>query len=219
MKKIISKLGLAISAFAIVFGALSLSSCQKEEIEYNKDIPGGSIVIPGTDLTSIEELLAQIKEYLVKEQQAQLEDLLDKIAGDNEEIKAQLERIVAQIQEEQERDAEIKALLEEVLGKALPSIEEFLSQIKDYLENDQLAQLEKLLDEISGDNAEIKAQLVEIVNQIKEGLSTESDIKVLLEQILKHLEDAHKTDPHSDPHGDPHGHGEGSNAGGGAIGK
>lgn len=115
MKKIISKLGLAISAFAIVFGALSLSSCQKEEIEYNKDIPGGSIVIPGTDLTSVEELLGQIKEYLAKEQKAQLEDLLDKIAGDNEEIKAQLEEIVAQIEEGQKTDAEIKALLEQIL--------------------------------------------------------------------------------------------------------
>ena len=106
MKKIISKLGLAISAFAIVFGALSLSSCQKEEIGYNKDIPGGQIVIPGTDLTSVEELLDKIREYLEDEQQALLEDLLDQIAGDNEEIKAQLEEIVAQIEEGQKTDAE-----------------------------------------------------------------------------------------------------------------
>lgn len=150
MKKIISKLGLAISAFAIVFGALSLSSCQKEEIEYNKDIPGGSIVIPGTDITSIEQLLSQIKDYLAKEQKAQLDELIDKIAAGNADIKAQLEDIIAQIEEGQKTDAEIKALLE---------------------------------------------------------------------KILKHLEDEHKTDPHSDPHGDPHGHGNGSNAGGGATGK
>lgn len=154
MKKIISKLGLAISAFAIVFGALSLSSCQKEEIEYNKDIPGGQIVIPGTDITSIEQLLSQIKDYLAKEQKAQLDELIAQIAGDNEDIKAQLEAIV---------------------------------------------------------------------EQIKEGQKTDAEIKALLEKIIKHLEDEHKTDPHSDPHsdphGDPHGHGEGSNAGGGATGK
>lgn len=117
MKKIISKLGLAISAFAIVFGALTLSSCQKEEIEYNKDIPGGQIVIPGTDITSIEQLLSQIKDYLAKEQKAQLDELIAQIAGDNEEIKAQLEEIVAQIKEGQKTDAEIKALLEEIIKK------------------------------------------------------------------------------------------------------
>jgi len=106
MKKFISKLGFAVSVFALVFGAVTLNSCQKESISY---------VIPGTDLSTVEELLDQIKTYLLNEQDAKLQELIDAIAGEDDSIKTQLNDVIEEIKLNNKTDFEIKILLERIL--------------------------------------------------------------------------------------------------------
>ena len=115
MKKIISKV--AVLAFAAVIGVFSLTSCEKEVFEHSEVLPGGDIVIPGTDLTSIEALLAEIKAELKAGNLSELNDLIEAIASDNEDIKAQLQEIVDMIEAGQKSDAEIIALLNQIIEK------------------------------------------------------------------------------------------------------
>ncbi len=176
----LKKMGLnAIAALALFTGAASLTSCEKDGLEY---VPGQTIIYDHSQVNT--NITVNIN------------------MTDDELVKAVLEEIKA-LREEQKQQTEInKAILAELINQGI-SLDRILTLLEKMnmtaqdifnLLKENNDKQDQILDEITKGNADLKAQLTAILNSVNSGNKLSADNNKLLTMILVQMGQANKND-------------------------